>query len=251
MDSSSVFSFKRFDVRNERSAMKVNTDGVLLGALAGLRRNDARVLDIGTGTGTVALMLAQRLSELRAGEHFTVEAIDIDKDSADEAALNFSASPWPGCLVASNSSLVEWAEESTSLGKYDLIASNPPFFEETLHSPDERKAQARHADSLSWREITDFASARLEDGPDSRLSLILPASQELPLRRYAAERNLYQQRIIYVRSSDRKPASRIITEFSRQRVPEDDICREYLSIHRGSGYSDEYLSAVHDFLLFA
>ena len=145
---SSVFRFKRFEVRNERSSMKVNTDGVLLGAAMGLDVSDRRLLDVGTGTGTIAL-----------GAECVIDAIDIDQASAEEAAENFSASPWPDMLRASHISLDGFAAACGD--GFDLIFSNPPYFDGSLKNPDARKSAARHSLSLSYRELIAFAADRL------------------------------------------------------------------------------------------
>lgn len=261
-----IFRFKQFEVRNERSAMKVNTDGVLLGALMTLRPDtDRRLLDIGTGTGTIALMAAQRLlnrsakspspkeseahlkesaEENAPGESpIRIDAIDIDEASAEEAALNFAASPWAAALRARHTSLQDFAPEAA----YDAIFSNPPFFTETLHSPDSRKAQARHADSLPLGEIFSFAARNLT--PEGRLSLILPASQETPARREAACEGLCITRIVSIKGSDRKPPYRAVIEFSRSGGQIVEPLRENVTINMNGKYSDQYLTIVTDFLL--
>ena len=146
-----VFQFKQFNVVNERSAMKVNTDGVLLGAVMTLNEGDRRLLDIGTGTGTIALMAAQRMAGIpgQAGnDRFIIDAIDIDEPSATEAAMNFEQSPWAESLRAHNMSLDQFAASCSET--YDLIFSNPPYFENSLTAPNERKSTARHtSDGLS------------------------------------------------------------------------------------------------------
>lgn len=247
-----TFRFKRFEVINERSAMKVNTDGVLLGASMTIKPSDARLLDIGTGTGTIALMAAQRLEVFarsaahgRNGDEIHIDAIDVDEPSATEAGMNFSNSPWRGNMKAHHMSLDEFSE---SAGRYDLIFSNPPYFEDSLTAPDERKSTARHtSDGLSYRDIFDFASDHLAD--DGRISLVLPADQEIPLTRYARMTGFHLFRIMRVRTVPRKAPSRIIAEFSRTRCigPEDFI----LTIQNEGKYTQEYLSLTHDFYLFA
>lgn len=134
----SVFRFKKFDVVNERSAMKVNTDAVLLGAATEVTPNDRDVLDIGTGTGVVALMIAQRLSEVSGNYH--VQGIDIDAPSAEEASLNFRNSLWSGRLEAVHTSLGSFISDRC----YDLIISNPPYYDNSLQAPDKRRNAARH-----------------------------------------------------------------------------------------------------------
>lgn len=250
-----VFQFKRFNVVNERSAMKVNTDGVLLGAAMTIRPDDRRLLDIGTGTGTIALMAAQRVlgipgqagdDEPVTGGDVMIDAIDIDEPSATEAAENFKASPWSDHLHVHNLSLQEFAE--TGSEKYDLIFSNPPYFEDSLTAPDERKSTARHtSDGLSYRDIFDFAAERLICC--GRVALVLPADQEAPLCRYARMCGLHLFRILRIRTVERKAPIRIIAEFSRERcqTPSDGI----LTIMNKGKYTQEYLSLTHDFYLFA
>lgn len=241
-----VFRFKRFEVVNERSAMKVNTDGVLLGAAMTVESSDRRVLDIGTGTGTIALMAAQRLEGATNG--VTIDAIDIDKVSVEEARANFEASPWHLSLNAVHASLDDFSNGLDPETRYDLIFSNPPYFEDSLTAPMERRSNARHTVSgLSYREILEFASDRLSE--NGRLSVVLPSEQENHLCRYARMCGLHLFRIMRVRTVPRKEPSRIIAEFSRIRTddPEDTV----LTIQDEGKYTEEYLSLTHDFYLFA
>ena len=123
--------------------MKVNTDGVLLGAATEVFQEDRHVLDIGTGTGTVALMIAQRLSDIKKDEGWNVEGIDIDSPSAEEAAGNFSLSPWRGHLEAANAGLAGFRKANPD-SRYDLIVSNPPYYDNSLQAPEARRNAARH-----------------------------------------------------------------------------------------------------------
>ena len=244
-----VFKFKQFNVVNERSAMKVNTDGVLLGAAMTLKEGDRRLLDIGTGTGTIALMAAQRLAGIpgQAGnEEVRIDAIDIDEPSATEAAMNFEQSPWAESLRAHNMSLDDFAAASS--GTYDLIFSNPPYFENSLTAPDDRKSTARHtSDGLSYRDIFAFADERLSE--EGRVALVLPADQENDLCRYARMTGFHLFRILRVRTVPRKAPTRLIAEFSRQRVLSP--VQELLTIQDGGNYTSEYLALTKDFYLFA
>ena len=243
--SINIFRFKQFSVKNERSAMKVNTDGVLLGAAMTIKPEDRCLLDIGTGTGTIAMMAAQRLSDF--AERASIDAVDIDEPSASEAADNFANSPWAANLIAYNRSLDDFSAAYPDR-KYDLIFSNPPYFEDSLTAPDERKSTARHtSDGLSYRDIFEFAKARLTDS--GRVSLVLPADQEKALCRYARMCGLYLFRIMRIRTVPRKAPSRIIAEFSRLRtdVPSDEM----LTIQNEGKYTQEYLSLTKDFYLFA
>ena len=265
----SVFRFKYFNVVNERSAMKVNTDGVLLGAAMTILPADRRLLDIGTGTGTIALMAAQRAlgipgqagddetkargdekvagdDEVRSVVDVVIDAIDIDEPSASEAAANFGESHWAEHLSAHNLSLQDFADSEP--GKYDLIFSNPPYFEDSCIAPDERKSTARHTSvGLSYRDIFEFASERLAE--NGRVSLVLPADQEAALCRYARMCGLHLFRIMRIRTVERKAPIRIITEFSRQRC--QTPAEELLTIMNEGKYTQEYLSLTKDFYLFA
>ena len=254
-----VFRFKHFSVTNERSAMKVNTDGVLLGAAMTIMPQDRRMLDVGTGTGTIALMAAQRrfaychVADAHRNDVMNdsvdtihVDAIDIDEPSASEAALNFRQSPWADSLHAHNLPLDKFADETSE--KYDLIFSNPPYFEDSLTAPDERKSTARHtSDGLSYRDIFEFAKERLTE--EGRVAFVLPADQEAALCRYGRMCGLHLFRILRVRTVPRKAPSRIIAEFSRRRT--ESVDDAVLTIQNEGQYTQEYLSLTEDFYLFA
>ena len=253
-----VFRFKKFEVINERSAMKVNTDGVLLGAAMTITPSDRRLLDIGTGTGTIALMTAQRLADLRnaclkpeveMGGGVWIDAIDIDEPSASEAAANFGHSPWAGSLHAHHLSLDEFESAlQQSECRYDLIFSNPPYFEDSLTAPDERKSTARHtSDGLSYRDIFDFAKTHLSD--NGRVSLVLPSDQETAICRYARMSGLHLFRVLRIRTVPRKAPSRVVIEFSRLRP--EEVSDSLLTIQNEGQYTQEYLSLTKDFYLFA
>lgn len=244
-----VFRFKKFEVVNERSAMKVNTDGVLLGAAMTISPSDRRLLDVGTGTGTIALMSAQRLSSLTEEYNdIIIDAVDIDKVSAEEAGANFAKSPWKEMLHAYNAALDEFSDGLEADVRYDLIFSNPPYFEDSLLAPDERRCNARHTSTgLSYRELLEFASERLT--ADGRMAIVLPAEQEAPLCRYSRMCGLHLFRIMRIKTVPRKAPSRIIAEFSRERCPQPEEVT--LTIQNEGKYTEEYLSLTHDFYLFA
>ena len=199
----SLFRFKRFSLHNGKSALKLGTDAVLLGAAMTLKPEDRLALDIGTGTGIIALMAAQRAPQLR------IEAIDIDGPSAEEAALNFSESPWPDRLHAIHLPLSGYAAP----GKFDLIFSNPPYYDNSLRNPDERISAARHSGSLTLTQIFSYASEWLEEG--GRISLILPVEVRISSLRAAASFGFRPFRTIFVKTTPTKGPKRVITEFSK------------------------------------
>ncbi len=246
-----TFRFKKFEVVNEKSAMKVNTDGVLLGAAMTIKSSDRNFLDVGTGTGTIALMAAQRFSTLSEQDGQSISpnfcAIDIDEASATEAAMNFANSPWSEYLCAHHSSLDDFAISDHTL-EYDLIFSNPPYFEESLNAPELRRNNARHTSTgLSYREILDFAASRLSE--NGRVAFVLPAETENALCRHARMDGLHLFRIVRIKTVPRKATSRIIAEFSRERV--DVAAEETLIIQDEGKYTEEYLSLMHEFYIFA
>ena len=245
----SVFRFKKFEVRNEKSAMKVNTDGVLLGIAAPVNNSDSDVLDIGTGTGTIALILAQRLhGSCGITDNVSITGIDIDAPAAEEAGINFNNSPWADSLTAKNISLEDFSTE-TGNKKFDLIVSNPPYYDSSLTNPDGKKAVARHTDlpqgSLSYREVMEFAARHLSE--TGRLSVVLPSDQEFAALRYARMCGLHLSHLLRVRTVERKQPKRFIATF----VTAPCECRtQLLTIMEKGKYTDEYISLVKDFYLF-
>ena len=233
----SAFRFKQFEVSQEKSALKVGTDAVVLGAMMTLPETDNSILlDIGTGTGVIALMAAQRLSGT-AGYHIT--AIDIDGPSALEAADNFAASHWNGHLEAVHSSLQNFSTDHF----YDAIFSNPPFYDDSLRNPDCREAAARHTGSLSYNDILTFAASHLDSGT---LSLILPAEEEIRLRRTAASFGLLPFRIVRIRTTGGKKPRRILAEFRKNGGP---LSEEEITLQNGSARAEAYARLTADFYL--
>lgn len=238
----SIFRFKRFEIRNELSPMKVNTDGVLLGAAVSIRKDMKTVVDIGTGTGTVALMVAQRLSDAGAMD-FSILGIDIDAPSAEEASENFAASPWGNNMKAEHAALSDLERRDS---RFDLIVSNPPYFDKSLNNPDGRKNTARHTSEggLSYRSLVVYASEKLTE--NGLLSIILPSSERMALLRYAASFGLYPSKILSIRTTEKKEPSRIIAEFSRKRV---ECSEEQLTIYSEGAASEEYRSLTKYFYI--
>ena len=239
------FRFKQFTVWHDRCAMKVGTDGVLLGAWCGLPRVNGecvRVLDIGTGSGLIALMLAQRLEN--ETQCFAIRGIDIEPSAVEQSRINFEASPWASHLSAYNCSLQELVDD----GGYDLIVSNPPYFQNSLKNPDKGRATARHTDSLSYAALLAHAKRLLKN--DGTLSLILPAAAESEILELAKINQLDPTHITYVHSKEGKPTKRILVSMKADSITDQELINNHLYIESAtSPRSEEYKDLTKDFYL--
>ena len=200
------FQFQQFYVRHDKCAMKVGTDGVLLGALATGGQN---ILDIGTGTGLCALMMAQRFPDA----HIT--AIDIDNDACQQATENVADSPFSGRIKVLHTSLKDFA--STHADCYDSIFSNPPYFEENLNCPDKARNDARHTSSLPFSELISCSKQLLTD--DGTLTLILPTSALSRIEEECAYASMFIVRKIYIRTTEKKVPKRIVIYIRKHPAP--------------------------------
>ena len=217
--------------------MKVGTDGVLLGAWAGCE-HPARILDVGTGTGLIALMLAQRFPDA------SVDAIEIDPSAANQAGENFSHSPWPGRLSVRQLSLQAFAESHPD--RYSLIVSNPPWFSHSLKASTLGRNLARHDDNLSAKELLDCSRQLIL--PEGWLCLILPATDADRFIRMAEEFSFFPRRILYVRPVPGRPLSRVLLNLARTpgKAETHEIVIESAGRHV---YSDDYKKLTRDFYL--
>lgn len=231
------FTFKQFHIDHSRCAMKVGTDGTLLGAWAALPPHAKNILDIGTGSGLIAIMAAQRHPTAK------ITAIDIDKDCVMQATENAVASPWAERIEVIESLLQEYSPEE----KFDVIISNPPYFADSMHSPDKQRTTARHTASLSFKELTEGVLRLLAD--DGLFAVILPtAESELLLS--ASRGRLFTWRRCEVWSTPESGARRIMLELKRE-PPKDLAQKEKIIIEQGGRhvYSEEYKALTADFYL--
>ncbi len=230
-----MFRFKRFAVGQSGAAMKVGTDGVLLGAWCPLENRPARVLDVGTGTGLIALMIAQR------GEAWgcRVDAVEIDQSAFEQAHDNFAASPWADRLVAHHADIQHFAPEYD----YDLVISNPPFYNNSLMPPEERRAMARHTATLDFDRLAGCAAA-----VGRELAVIIPAEQTSDFVSIAAGYGFHLARQTCVYSVPGRPARRSLLAFGRTAVEpmRDTLVIEQSGRHR---YTPEYRELTKDFYL--
>ena len=249
--SSPYFRFKQFTVWHDRCAIKVGTDGVLLAAWAEAiaYKEDAsaanpavphivrRILDIGTGSGLIALMLAQRFPNA------IIDGIDIDPSAVLQAKDNFSSSPFSTRLRACPSPLQEWQPQE----KYDMIVSNPPYFSNSLLCLDGMRTKARHAESLSFADLIAHSYRLLTQA--GTLSLVLPADAEKAIMKEARLQHLYCVRLCRVHTTANKPAKRILVTFSYQ-TPATTLAPEMLCLSSpNSPRSAAYSALTQDFYL--
>ncbi|GGF25748.1 tRNA1(Val) (adenine(37)-N6)-methyltransferase [Hymenobacter cavernae] len=237
--ANSYFQFKQFRVEQDRCAMKVCTDACVLGAAADVA-GATRVLDIGTGTGLLALMAAQR--NLGA----TIEAVELDEVAATQAAENFAASPWAERLMVHAQSLLAFA--NTQPAPFDRILCNPPFFRNALRSPDAARTTARHTapDTLPFEEIAAFAQQFLTSA--GQLIVLLPPPEMQHFERAANAAQLYpKQRLVLHHRAGSKPL-RHITMFGRQ---PQAAAQTNLAIYASDTnvYSAEFQRLLRDFYL--
>lgn len=232
-----IFRFKQFTVDQSGCGMKINTDGVLLGALAG-KSNPMRILDIGAGTGVISLMLAQRF------QHAQVDAVEVDPSAAEAARTNFATSPFAGRLQLIDKSFQEYGRQPDS-SAYDLIVSNPPFFLNSLKNPDHQKTLARHAEEGFFDELVHFTQQHLSS--DGELWLILPIEAALQTRNLAAREGFYLTKCIEVKSFADDLPHRHVLVFSRQQKKTDIIS---LVIYKAPKiYTEAYKNVLRDFLI--
>ena len=215
--------------------MKVGTDGVLLGAWADVE-GCKTILDVGTGSGIIALMAAQR----NATAHIT--AVDIDADAVAQAQANILATPWHNRIACKHLDIKAF----TSDAKFDHIISNPPYFVEKTHSPNAQRSLARSAESLPFRVLVESAERLLNVG--GRLSVVLPTESAL-LFRYEAFERLWLSRLCSVVTVDGDAPKRVLMEFVYTDKPLMPRCEELVIEQRDGSYSPKYRALTKDFYL--
>jgi len=229
-----IFNFKQFTINQEKSTFKVGTDGVLLGAYADVT-GVKRILDIGTGTGLIALMLAQR-SEAE------IVAIEPDHNSFIQSCENINNSPWKERIRVIESTLQEFNDEN----KFDLIVTNPPYFSDSVRNPDQRKSSARHNDTMNSTDILTNISRLLEE--NGCLQLIMPYAEGNMFIAEAAGYGFYCQDVLKIKPLQTSEIRRLILKFGRKRIRASE---KFLTIEHGKRheFTEEYKKLTRDFYL--
>ncbi|MCZ4317518.1 methyltransferase [Aequorivita viscosa] len=231
------FQFKQFTVKQDRCAMKIGTDGVLLGAWVSLKNNPFSILDIGAGTGIIALQLAQRSNAEM------VDAIEIDDKAYEQCVDNFENSPWGDRLFCYHASLEEFVEEIED--NYDLIISNPPFYSEDYKTSDESRDIARFSDALPFHELIESVSILLSE--EGVFAVIIPRKEENNFIKMASAVNLFPNRICRVRGNETSEEKRSMLEFSFEKTsPKIENLIIETSRHK---YTEEYKNLLREFYL--
>ncbi|MFY8273067.1 tRNA1(Val) (adenine(37)-N6)-methyltransferase [Pseudoalteromonas sp. SSDWG2] len=226
------FQFKQFSIAQCSTAMKVSTDGIMLGAWADVS-GAMRILDVGTGTGLLALMCKQRQPKA------IVEAIDIEQDAYQQARDNIKHSPWPDICVEHVDALNYQNNQS-----FDLIITNPPYFDDALKAKDSKRNLARHTDSLGFADL--IALWQRVGSANCEMAVILPTEQAQKFTQLACLEGAYLKRLCEVKTTPSKAVSRWLMQFSWQPC---DCDKQQLVIHAGADYSQQYQRLCKEFYL--
>jgi tRNA1Val (adenine37-N6)-methyltransferase len=236
---SKPFHFKQFSVTQAKSAFKVGTDGVLLGAWVHPNENSAKAkaLDIGTGTGLLALMLAQK--------NYAVTAVEPHEDSAAEALSNFKASQWAADLILEHTSIQAYA--NTNASKFDVIVCNPPYFQNSLVNPNQTVANARHNTTLQFNELANSASRSLK--PNGWFYVVLPIEEYKLLAHELNQVNLFENKRLLVFPTPNQQPQRICGGF--QKTAATTLNSQEVIIENGErhNYHESYIALTKEFYL--
>ena len=237
---SQPFQFKEFTIRQDKTAMKVGTDGVLLGAWCSLDDHPVSILDVGSGTGLIGLMLAQR------SDAEVIDAVELDDDAYEQTVENFEQSDWADRLFCYHSSFQEFAQEmAEEEEQYDLIISNPPFYTDSFETQDTARNKARFTSSLSFEDLIQGANQLLSSS--GRFVTIIPYKEEQRFVDIAEKNQLFPLRVCRVKGTETSEIKRSMLEFTLEEVEwvEEELVIE-ISRHN---YTEKYKELTRDFYL--
>lgn len=230
------FHFKQFSMHHHRSTMKIGTDAVLLAVWISISNKES-VLDIGTGSGIIPLILAQRGAK-------KIDAVEIDHDSAEEAQENFAASDWNNQLKVYNIDIKQFAKESTE--KYDLVISNPPFFTSSFKTNEAKRNLARHTDTLNFEELICCAKQLMKN--DGRFAVVLPLPESIRFLKIAEKEGFFIQKTMEIFPVEGKEANRVNIELSLQK-PENQSIFKFTIRNANSSFTEQYNDFLKDFYI--
>lgn len=233
-----MFQFKQFSIHQDKTAMKVGTDAVLLGAWCPIDNKPFSVLDIGAGTGILSLMLAQRTNAEQ------IDAIEIDENAYEQCVENFEASPWGDRLFCFHAGLDEFVDEPED--EYDIIISNPPFYSEDYKSDNSQRDLARFQDALPFEELVDAASLFLSE--NGIFAVIIPYKEEERFIDLCAQVELFPVKVTRVKGSHTTPIVRSLLAFKRYELPVLEADELVIEISRHE-YTDDYIHLTKAFYL--
>ena len=237
---SKPFIFKEFSVKQDKTAMKIGTDAVLLGAWCTVENYPDSVLDIGSGTGIISLMIAQR------SDAITIDAVEIDENAYEQTVENFEQSDWGDRLFCYNASFKEFAQEMAEEEEvYNLIVSNPPFYTDDFVTENEARNKARFTSSLSFENLLNSVGKILHS--DGIFSVIIPYKEEQNFVSLALKQNLLLSRVCRVKGNLNSEIKRSLLEFSfeKKNLIEEELVIE-IARHK---YTKEYIDLTSDFYL--
>jgi len=234
----STFNFKQFSVQQNKCAMKIGTDSVLLGAWCPIDNNPFSVLDIGAGTGVLSLMLAQRSHAEQ------IDALEIDEDTYEQCVENFEASPWSDRLFCFHAGLDEFIEEPED--EYDIIISNPPFYSEDYKTDNSQRDLARFQDAMPFEELVEAADLLLSE--NGIFAVIIPYKEEERFIDLCAEVELFPVKVTRVKGSHTTPIIRSLLAFKRYELSVLTADELVIEINRHE-YTDDYINLTKDFYL--
>ena len=233
-----MFKFKQFAINQDRCAMKIGTDAVLLGAWCPIDNNPKSILDIGAGTGILALMLAQRTNADQ------IDALEIDEEAYEQCVENFEASAWADKLFCYHAGLDEFVDEPED--EYDLIISNPPFYSEDFKTENEQRDLARFQDAMPFEDLIEAADLLLSE--NGTFAVVIPYKEEERFIDLCAEYELYPVKATRVKGSHKTPIIRSLLAFKRYELSVLTADELVVEINRHE-YTDDYINLTQDFYL--
>ncbi|GAA4077493.1 methyltransferase [Flavobacterium cheonanense] len=233
-----MFSFKQFNVQQDKCAMKIGTDGVLLGAWCPIDNNPFSVLDIGAGTGILSLMLAQRSNAEQ------IDSLEIDEEAYEQCVENFENSPWSDRLFCFHAGLDEFVDEPED--EYDIIISNPPFYSEDYKTDSSQRDLARFQDALPFEDLIEAADLLLSE--NGIFAVIIPFKEEERFIDLCSEVELFPVKVTRVKGSHTTPIVRSLLAFKRYELSVLTADELVIEISRHE-YTDDYINLTKDFYL--